>query len=392
MSLFACVVSIGVCVSEAQSQNQALPDRAGIAEALRRAELLRSTYSVESSITYHYEVSGVTGARRVRRRLSDGAGRVRQELLFSRDSGEVVHVACWDGTQLSGHQHHPERSRHIVGFSFDQGSEDHHDDIDNVLGLRVRYLRNDVLPPIPPSAAIANPETPIHIDLINDDGADLIRVRIEGPWGGRGNTYIYDFDPQRQWLMAGVEIRIYQTREQREADDSRYVMGYKVTKAEEIDGVWMPREVKMLTRTAEPIGETLKWTEYPATMRLDAIDLNPEISDDLFTISLDGLPDGTEVADARLGISYRLGHDVLYADGVLHQLDQPVRGEIDAAEMEALLAASTPLIDPNLAEVGLKPLRSDALRWAGRIAIALTAGLVVAAGVVVLRRRAQAGG
>lgn len=392
---FACVILLGMRASEAQFTQRTPPDRAGLAEALRQSESLRSIYSVESSITYHYEVSGVIDARKVRRRLSDGTGRFRQEMLFSLNHGkdtDIVHVACWDGTQSSGHQHRLENSTHVVSFSFDRDNVDHLDEIDTVLGLRNHYPWSDAFPPIPPSAAIANPETPIHIDLVNDSGADLVRVRIEGPWGGVGNTYIYDFDPQRQWLMVGTEIRVYQTKEQRETDDSRYIMGYEVAKAEQIEGVWMPREIRMLTRMAEPSGETLKWTEYPATMRLEAIDLNPEISDDLFTISLDGLPDGTDVADARLGISYKLGRNLIYADGVLHEVAEPIRHEISAHEMESLLAASTPLIEPALAQVDLKPLRSDALRWAGRAAIALTAGLVLAAGVIVFRRRARSGG
>ncbi len=376
----------------ARAAQHASLDRQEIAAALAEMEQLRSCYSLESSITYHYEVDGILDRSLVTHRLSDGDGRLRWQRWLKKPGRPTTEteLARWDGAAFYSDVHRVDRVAppHYVLFSAEEWGGDYVDDIENVLGLGIPYQVSPTTPRLRLSKAIANPDTPVTIEAVSEGGGSLIRVRIMGPWGGKGNGHIYDFDPSRQWLVTRIEYRVYQTYDQYLADESRNIMTYTTTKAQEIDGVWMPREVEMLTRMADKIGPDAKWEEYRATLRLDAITLHPEFTDDDFKITLDGMPDGTSVADARLGISYKLGQNLIYADGILHEVDAPIDHELTAREAEDLLASSTSLIDPELANVDLKPVGGNGLAWAGRIAGGATVALLAAVGVVLYRRRA----
>ncbi len=386
------LTSLAIHAPEALSQGVPPPDRDSLAAALAKAEQTRARYSLESSITYHYEVDGLVDQRTVTRRLADGSGKFRRERWKVKPgrSVEQKELSCWDGKTGSsdGYRVDNQGRPHYVAFAPETWGNNYLDEIESVLGIAIAEQISARSPRLSPSAAISNPDTPLTIESISSGGQDLVRVRIVGPWGGEGNGYIYDFDPDRQWLVTRLEIHVYQTAEQRRSDESRNIMMYTTTQAEQIDGVWMPRQVEMLTRMAEHAGPDALWEEYRATLRLDSITLHPEFTDDDFRISLVGMPDGTSVADARLGISYKLGQNLLYADGVLHELDAPIDHELNASEAEALLASSRPMIDPELANINLKSVGGNGLAWAGRIAGGLTVAMCVGIGFVLYRRRA----
>ena len=90
---------------------------------------------------------------------------------------------------------------------------------------------------------------------------------------------------------------------------------------------------------------------YRSTIRVTDVNVNPEITDEDFTIDVADLPEGSSIVDSRLGISYKLGSDLIYMDGRLNRAGREITDEITPDELKELMADAEPLIDPKLAKV-----------------------------------------
>ena len=111
---------------------------------------------------------------------------------------------------------------------------------------------------------------------------------------------------------------------------------------------------------------------YRSTIRVTDVNVNPEITDEDSTIDVADLPEGSSIVDSRLGISYKLGSDLIYMDGRLNRAGREITDEITPDELKELMADAEPLIDPKLAKVeeNLQPVVSKGV-WTNRTAYGL---------------------
>lgn len=169
---------------------------------------------------------------------------------------------------------------------------------------------------------------------------------------------------------------------------------FQVTAWKDYDGVRLPETAELQAwqasiATDEMQGEASIVTTYRrTTFRL--LDPNADLSQDFRT----PLPLGTRVHDARQGMSYEIGADYLYIDGVMYQLQEPLSAP-PGESLSVLMRTAKRRTEGPSAQPGEPSLRESALaEWRnstsrGWVQVTI-GGLVVASvfvtSILVLRR------
>jgi len=377
-SALVCATLLNSC-READAQGiEDAPSRSEVVAELRKAEALRADYRVviEPPVELNRNRSDSSKMRpfpKERIATSDGRFRLmqRQRLNHVGGEGSLREVLTWDGEESRGLQS-PETPTDNgrparMSITPTRPSNDFLDFIDNTLGLRV-FGSNQR-----PSDVIADAhEFKIERSTFEDQKA--VVVAIENDVIYLDTRVEFTFLPDKDWLLAEMKCRSYANAEDKANDQPNTVSRSTVTAMSEISGVWTPMErrahiISKVSDDGTPVEETVSLT------RIQEIEYKPRIDDSMFTIPVESLPQGSEIADGRLGITYRLGDDHIYMDGRLHRVTEPINGEIDAQRLKELMAGAVPVVDPEDRQPALKSVTTpDAWMSWGMYAL-LTLGI-----------------
>lgn len=190
----------------------------------------------------------------------------------------------------------------------------------------------------------ADAENVLQISRSSFAGKEAIQVTVTQIAAIHSVQCIFEFVPGRDWLLVRQAFAIGgPTSNQYQPDAARSVSDSRITKMEEVGGIWAPLEAETTRIRRPPNGsETIQRT----ITRILEIEFDPPVDDSTFTIPIDSLPVGTEIADGRFGITYRLGDDKILVDGRLHRVSEPITGEVGAQMLKRLIPNSEPLVDP----------------------------------------------
>jgi len=403
-TLLIFILAGGVCDANLIAQTEWT--RQEVANALANAEARRLAISIRIVQQYNYDIEGTPAGEFVLEtfRLSDSRGRYRFEQtndLQTRDGRTIPSKSLfvWNNREGRSRQLNPDEPNapNIMGIT-DEVPVYHmyDDDIWPLLGIFVDFPITERTPRTRISDAVRDTKAPVRISEITQEDRKLVRVELLDPWHANEEgaecipEYIYTFDPQRDWLMVeSIQNNAARQTERYATSDSEQI---RITRAEQFGDVWIPRtaRVERISRTREedwvspgdsesgvnPIvqkGDDGVVREfYRSTIRVTDVNVNPEITDEDFTIDVADLPEGSSIVDSRLGISYKLGSDLIYMDGRLNRAGREITDEITPDELKELMADAEPLIDPELAKVeeNLQPVVSKGV-WTNRTAYGL---------------------
>lgn len=154
----------------------------------------------------------------------------------------------------------------------------------------------------------------------------------------------------------------------------------RVTKAAPFDGIWAPQEISAEITMQVDRPDLVKTVQ--SITRIHEISFPAHLDESLFTIPFDSLPPNTAVSDARMGIAYRFGDDVMIVDGQPYQLTEKVSHEIKAEDLKQLLVGAAPIIDPEAPAQLATVSRPGSRIWWYSIALVL-----VGVGLLVWRKK-----
>ncbi len=347
--VLACISSISTSIAQAQGP---IPTRTELAELLYAAEQSRSWFRIQFIKTYEYasENTPAGAYSTTLLGLADGAGRFR---LTRSNSSKVEYQASgshetttWDRSEIRvlGEP----VNNDIAALPYISITEEFpiylltHHELFPLLGLTIDFPTSERTPTTRVSEVLEDMRIPAEISRVNKNGKDLIEVVIPEPfWPTEaGPHFVFYYDPSKDWLLTGY----VKSSSGPDSDDfdQRYHNEMRVIESEEIDGVWMPTLVKdhqIFYSDPDPVDQI-------ATIRLSDIELEPTVTDEDFTIDISSLPEGASVVDSRLGISYKIGDTMIYMDGHLNDVGEPIRSEITPSELVRLMKDAIPQIDP----------------------------------------------
>ncbi|MCL4198003.1 MAG: hypothetical protein KJZ69_10990 [Phycisphaerales bacterium] len=361
-------------------------DREFVATALAAAEQQRDHYRVTFSDKYVVGERPPPGLRRSYIRVSDGEGRFKRidQAPVSDMYGDTS-VAVWSaaGAVTNRYTRADRTVPQLLTFQSRAPRSEHLDEIDIILGLR--FFDS----PRRPSDVVADLQEHVVVRERIHDGRELIEVVIIGPSFTPAKVVTNVYEPARQWAL--VEMRTIGSkalpveREDINPSDIDIAIRYEMSEWQQASGIWIPMRVDDLT-VFDPGSE--REMTYRSVLEMDSVEIAPALAVGEFEISADNLPKGSTVTDGRLGISYKIGEDVLYMDGHLNQLTVPVTQVITAATLPEIMKGAVALIPPEaqaLAAVG-----SGANWWRLGGIILFVAGAVSLGYVLWLKRRAAA--
>ena len=120
---------------------------------------------------------------------------------------------------------------------------------------------------------------------------------------------------------------------------------------------------------------------------IQKFEVDPPTSDADFEIPTDHLPKDSAIVDYALGISYKLGQNLLYMDGRLHKLTQPVTGVISAEDLPTIMQDAVALIPDT---PPLQPVAGTASWWRVGGYSFLAGGVILLGAVFWIRRHGAA--
>lgn len=382
--LLALAVCLGWGVGAAIASARDI-DRQTVARELAVAERLRSCYRISFEDKYNVGERPDPSLRTYWMRIADGAGRVKRELRRpSADMYGDTSIASWSPDGNTGNRFtRSDRSvPQLLQFAPDPPPSEELDEIEVSLGLRFFHS------PRRPSEVVGDRGESVIVRKRSAGDGELIEVVFVGPSFSRYLLITHVYDPGRQWALVEkhtVGSKIPVDSEQIAPENVVLLIDYEMTDWVQSAGVWAPTRIHDHT-ILRPDTEREE-SAYGIT-ELTSVEINPPLRDEDFIIPTDNLPKGSTVTDARLGISYKIGEDVLYMDGHLNQLKAPVTQVITAATLPDIMKGAVALIDPearNLAAVG-----SLTNWWRVGGIILFAAGAAALGAVLWMKRRAAA--
>lgn len=337
--------SAAMLVAASASPGQPSPQRADVAAALRAANELRGEFRIR------YERGSPAGQRPAEKDriwitlLQDGQGRERKEAIFPqqhRSVAAIVQVDVWNGELQMQQVYQPAKkdtARHIVQVT---DLPVVGKDLDMVLvSLGLRFFHSVR----PPAEMLESEQAEVVIREADYEGTPIIEVQFSNMPFSRAATIVHRYDPARQWLLLEQETRTYGGRSTPSPDDDALLFHERLVNSgfEQIDGVWVPTKFEVFT-TIRP-GRADAQQHHTVT-EFTQIDFDPRYSDGDFTVDLASLPLHSEIVDARLAMTYRLGEDAVAIDGRLHRLRQPVTEPIEPEDFALVMAGSKIIADP----------------------------------------------
>lgn len=325
------------------------PSRSQLATMLAAAEQKRSWFRVHIEYQFNYAV-GKKAPGESKHGLdivADGKGDFR--INIPNKSG-LVETDTWNNHEYRAQKFALSEDDHNSAFGSMGiyqalvGAKYTGRDIWSVLGLRIGLPLSDRTPLTPVSEVLANSDREATISEVSSGGKTLVKIYLPDPFGLGGNNppaFTYYYDPSKDWLLVrfidddpGISSEQY---------DTRYSDEMRVLKSKSIDGVWMPT----ITKDIEMFHYKKKADEkYETTVRLTGIKLKPEVSDDDFTLRVSDLPNGVSVVDAGLNITYKKGQNLIYMNGHLNEVKQPIDHQIKPGELKNIMKDSIAFIDP----------------------------------------------
>ena len=375
--------TVAVLTVASSAPGQVTLDREEAAAALREAEGLRSAFRIRMDRGYLEGRQRPEGQRIFVTLLQDGAGRERKEVFFPhqyRGMVDIVQVDMWDGELLLQEVYQAQKkesARHIVHISdFPEAGNDS-DKVRTCLGLRFIHSART------PAEMLGEPDVEIEIREATVQGIPAVEVEYSRLPYSRAAHIIQRYDPNRQWLLLEQETIVYGGAGTETPDDDVLRFRERIVNGDvtQIGGVWMPGRFDTYT-SIRPLGST-ETQHYHTVTVFERVEVNPDCSDADFTLDIAALPLHSEIVDARVGATYRLGENILYMDGRLHEMSSVVTGPIEPEDFPFLQASATPILDP-LALIAGKRTMADWLRLAG---YGLLAAGVVGVVVVFFRHR-----
>lgn len=337
--------SLAALSAAAVSLAQPSLDRADVAAALREVNGLRGEFRIRYERAYPAGRRSPEAERIFVTLLQDGQGRERKESTFPqqrRSVASIVQVDVWNGLLQMQQIYQPAKkdtTRHIVHVTdLPVASKD----IDMVLvSLGLRFFHQAK----PPWEMIAAPDVAVEIESTTCQSVPAVEIRFSQLPFAVAAVIVQRYDPQRQWLLLEQETFGYSGRRTPSPDDDVLLFHERLVNSgfEQIDGVWVPTKFEVFT-TIRP-GRADAQQHHKVTEFVQ-IDFDPRYSDSDFTVDLASLPLHSEIVDARLAMTYRLGEDAVAIDGRLHQLRQPVNEPIEPEDFALVMAGSKIIVDP----------------------------------------------
>lgn len=358
-------------------------DRETVAAALRTAEDLRDSYRVRFEAKYVVGERNPEGQRAFYDRMSDGQGRVRRTISSPvSDSFGDTSLEVWSATGNMALKYSSTNTSapELLSITAHPIITEHLDEIEFSLGLR--FMSS----PRRPSDVVSDKGENVMVRLAPGD-TGLVEVVFVAPSFHPHLVITNIYDPGRQWAL--VEERFVGAMDdvvgEVVAPDRRFISTrYEMTDWKQSNGVWVPTRVHDHT-TLRP--DSPQQESYDCVTEFQTIDIGPPISATDFELPVGRLPKGSTIADATLGVSYKLGQDLLYMDGRLHKLTQPVTGVISAEDLPTIMQNAVALIPDT---PPLQPVASATSWWRVGGYSFLAGGVVVLGAVFWIRRHGAA--
>jgi len=375
-----CIIPLAVAVEWSNAQDSDL-NRQSVAQAIAAGEQMRASYRVvfeqyaegkrppaDQRITYERLTDGATRGRRIRKDpASDEYGNVLVSVWS--DSGSLA---------LKKFDLDPNRSQSL---SIDNSPPDRlpFDQVELSLGLRFEVSLSR------PSDLIADSKENVIVRHAGDEAPGCVEVVFIAPSFSKQMVITHVYDPNRQWALLDSRL-VYSedelSSEEVSADRQTLNAHHVMSEWRQSNGVWVPMRVRndvMMFAGTENEQHGADITE------VQQFEISPAVSDSDFVIPTDHLPDDSMISDSGLGISYKLGQSLLYMDGRLHTLKQPISGIITAAELPSIMEGAVAVVSD---APPLKPLASSVPWWRSAGYALVAGGVALLAGVYWMRRRA----
>ncbi len=358
-------------------------DRDTVAAALKAAEESRASYHVVFE-QYAAGKRPPPGQRGTFDRLTDGRGRGRRTYVAPVPDGHGdMSIAVWSPAKSLTLKKSTVDPNLPQLFSFDNkpGSDEHLDQFEMALGRRFEQS------PQPPSELVSDRQENVLVRYANGRDSGLVEVVFIAPGFSPHSVITHVYDPGRQWGL--VEWRMVYaldavTGEDIPADRQATYGRHEMTDWRQSNGVWVPTRVNNsgTFHPGTPEEETLE-----DITEMQQIEMNPAVSDADFEIPTDHFPKDSMIVDGTLGVSYKLGQNLLYMDGRLHKLTQPVTGVISAEDLPTIMQSAVAL-SPDTPP--LQPVASATSWWRVGGYSFLAGGVILLAAVFWIRRHGAA--
>ncbi len=332
------VGSLASLIAATAALAQTSLEPADVAAALRAANELRGEFRIRFERAYPAGKRPPEKDRIFVTLLQDGQGRERRESTFPqqhRSVASIVQVEVWNGQLQMQEIYQPAKkdtARHIVHVTDLPVAGKNLDMVLVSLGLRFFHSASS------PADMVVSEKADVLIREAQYDGTPIVEVQFRNMPFSRAATIIHRYDPARQWLLLEQETRTFGGRTTPSSEDDVLMFHERLVNSgfEQIDGVWVA--------TIRP--EAPEVQHHHSITEMVQIDFDPRYSDADFTVDLASLPLHSEIVDARIGVTYRLGEDDVAIDGRLHKLRQVVSAPIEPEEFPLVMAGSKMILDP----------------------------------------------
>lgn len=360
-------------------------NRKEVANRILRAEAARGMYRIKVEHMYLDGHRAPFGKRTTFTRLQDSQGNFatihhyfahNTKQNTTKQARDTTQFLTWNQSELRVDAFPSEQTNDAHNFSISDNrpSNDELDWIEIGLGRRLE------MSPRSPGELLSDPSVEAIINFTNFDNTNAVEIEFPDPIINSSHTsFTYWYDPSRNWMMIGFKQVRWFTEEQSGKKRFGGSGECKIIESKQVNGIWMPWKIEWIVKRPYPNNKVIK-----SFLQFLNIDLQPKIIKDDFYLSTNRLPKGSSVVDNRLGISYKLGDDVLYMDGHLHQLTAPITSEVKPEDLAKIMKGSTPLIDPD--ENKLQPLQNKSPWYAKRTGLGLIALGLLAAAIAVWKR------
>lgn len=360
--------------------------REAVAEQLGSAERSRSCYRIAFGEKYLIDTPPSERDTTTYERVADGKGRVRRATHRPvSDMYGDASIVAWSAGGSTGRKYRrtDPTSPQLLSLQTTPPGEEHRDEIEISLGLR--FFQS----PRRPSEVVADKRERVIIRRRGSGEDGLVEVVFVGPSFFPSAVITNVYDPSRQWAL--VEKRTIASTvipveaEEIEPANISASIRYEMTGWQRSNGVWVPTRIE--DHTVFRPGTAREEKAYGIT-ELTSVEINPPLRDEDFIIPTDNLPRGSTVTDGRLGISYKIGEDVLYMDGHLNQLTAPVTQVITAEMLPEVMKGAVAMVPPEAATLASVESGMNWWKWGGIGFFA--AGAIALAAILWMRRRAAA--
>ncbi len=358
------------------------PDRAALAVSLREAQDLRASFRAKIERAYLEGERPRAEERVYVTLLLDGRGRQRREAYFPqeyRGRANVVQVDVWDGRLLmqqcyQAAKKNTARNSVIITETLIQSND--HEKVKTAFGQRFFHSEES------PADILARRDGEVTIRESSLMGTPVIEVEFSRLPFSRAARIIHRYDPARQWLLLEQETLAYGGMETSSTADDVLLFHERLVAGElnPAGGVWVPGRIDVYATIRPGQKDEQK---YHAITHLSNIEIAPAFSDGDFTVDLASLPLHSEIADARIGATYRIGENIVYLDGRLHEVKEVITGPIEPEAFPIVMAGATAIVDPRQLASGRMTI-ADWMRLAG---YGLLAAAVFGTAVVFFRHK-----